>query len=154
MSPKDLYVSYAAQSELPAAAPPPPAAELELEPPQAVSSTEAAARPATAVVAVVILRSPMGSASLKGRRQGWPTLGRRPSACDENLLQEVTQRDGMFRDVTIAQPWHTLHAPARPAEAPRAATSACPQHRRGLSGEGAPPQRAGGSPDHPGAAGG
>src|SRR3954468_21658963 len=119
MLPNALYGAHAG-SELP---PPPPLAELELlELPHAVSSSPTAASPATAV-ADLCLRTPMGSASLKGRLSGFGRPSTGPSSRDVNPSRRPCATQTAQGCVTIAQPW-------RGACSVRKRPSVDPRHRR------------------------
>src|SRR3954470_13602745 len=102
MSPNALYGAQAG-SELA----PPPAAELELlELLHAARSKPTAARPTTAV-ADLFLRTPMGSASLKGRLSGFGRPSTGPSRRDVNPSRQPGATAIELSRVTIAHPWRS-----------------------------------------------
>src|SRR3954468_19129816 len=115
MSPNALYGAQAG-SELP----PPAAAELELpELLHAARSKPTAARPTTAV-ADLCLRTPMGSASLKGRLSGFGRPSTGPSRRDVNPSRRPCATQTAQGCVTIAQPWRgACSVRKRPSVDPR-----------------------------------
>src|SRR3954463_7552303 len=120
---------YGAQSAF--VVPPAPAVELELlELPHAASTTPAAANPTT-TAADLCLRTPMGSASLKGRLSGFGRPSTGPSSRDVSPAWRpcATESGARMRNDC---------ATLRPACSPRKGPSIDPHHRR-LRRPGQPP---------------